>query len=616
MVAYGQWQQLSEHLYLFGDTCNVYAIVHEGEAVLIDLGSGAVLDHLGEIGAGCVAAILHTHHHRDQCQGDHRAAAAGIPIWVPENERRLFEQAELFWASKQLFDMYNVRNTYFSLTRDVPVAGSLQDFATWSWGPYAFTVLPAAGHTLGSLALLVTIDGVQVAFTGDLLYAAGKVHTMYDMQYNYGAVDGVEAAIMSLGNLARRRAQLLCPSHGDPMHDADSAIRQTRDNLASFFRLMSGGVLPVDEIDFVPVLPHVLAATYACSYFYVITSDSGKALLVDFGAPNYALFSPAQRHFEDGEQVRFMEHSLERLRTQYGVNKIEAVLPSHYHDDHVNGIPYLQRELGVECWAYENMREILENPRGELIGCVMPTPIRVQRTFRDGERLRWEGLEFTIHYAPGHADYHMGMFGMIDGHSVAFSGDNIFPLNGCTPDLIYRNHMHKTSHQQTARLYLEYMPEILCAGHDLQREVKPSVYQAFATKSLQMTQLFERLLPGEANLGLEPSWTQIYPYQSLACPGDNLDLEIRMTNFLPRRVEAQVRLVLPEGWSCDPDVVKLAISAGERSAARVHVHIPADYQFRYPRLAIAADAVFDGRHVGQICEATVERSGQATPNEH
>ena len=63
------------------------------------------------------------------------------------------------------------------------------------------------------------------------------------------------------------------------------------------------------------------------------------------------------------------------------------------------------------------------------------------------------------------------------------------------------------------------MPDILCTGHDLQREVKPRVYQRFAQKSLQMTQLFETLLPGEANFGLEPSWTQIYPYQSLAQPG-------------------------------------------------------------------------------------------------
>lgn len=91
------------------------------------------------------------------------------------------------------------------------------------------------------------------------------------------------------------------------------------------------------------------------------------------------------------------------------------------------------------------MRDILEKPRGELIGCVIPTPIEVNRTFGNGEWLQWQGPEFTIHHTPGHADYHMGMFGNIDGHFIAFSGDNIFPLSDSTPSLIYRNHAHKTS---------------------------------------------------------------------------------------------------------------------------------------------------------------------------
>jgi glyoxylase-like metal-dependent hydrolase (beta-lactamase superfamily II) len=339
----------------------------------------------------------------------------------------------------------------------------------------------------------------------------------------------------------------------------------------------------------------------------VITSDSGKALLVDFGSPSGPLFSPAQMHFEDGERVRFVEHSLERLRTQYGVQEIEAVLPSHYHDDHINGIPYLQEQLGVECWAYENMREILEHPRGELIGCVLPTPIQVHRTFHDGERFEWEDLEFTVHYTPGHADYHMGMFAQIDGHSVAFSGDNVIPLWNSTPSLIYRNHVHKTSHQETARLYLEYQPEILCAGHDLQREVKPQVYHRFAQKALHMTQLFETLLPGEANYGLEPSWTQIYPYQSLVRPGETLNLQIRMTNFLAQPAQAQVHLVLPEGWTTTPPIGRLNIPPQQRGRANFRVRVPGSYRFPYPRIAVAVDVTLNGRHLGQVAEATVEQ---------
>ena len=608
MSEQSRWTRLSNHLYRFEDTCAVYAVVEGGDAVLIDFGSGEVLDHLGELCVGHVAAVLHTHHHRDQCQGDRRAVDAGIPIFVPEHERRLFEQAELFWASKQTFDVYNVRNTYFSLTQNVPVAGSLSDYSAWSSGTFAFSVLPTPGHSVGSATLLAEIDGRRVAFTGDLLYAPGKVQTLYDMQYNYGAVDGVESAILSLSNLARRDPDLLLPSHGQPMWDAPNAIRDTRDGLTSFYKLLANGMLPAGEIDFVPVLPHVLAATYACSYFYVITSDSGKALLVDFGAPSLSQFAPAQISFEPGERVRFVEHSLQRLRKQHGVREIEAVLPSHYHDDHVNGIPYLQQELGVECWAYENMQDILENPRGELIGCVLPEPIHVHRTFRDGERLDWEGYEFAIHYTPGHADYHMGMFAEIDGHSVAFSGDNVFPLRAGTPSLIYRNHVHKTSHQQTARLFLEYAPDVLCGGHDLQTEVKPVVYQGFAAKALQLTQLFETLLPGEANFGLEPSWVQIYPYQPLAVSGDCVEFEVRLSNFLTETADAGVKLVLPNGWMASPSIGRVVIPAGSRGRIGFEVQIPAEYTFLYPRVAIAADVIFNGRRLGQIAEAVVEHA--------
>jgi hypothetical protein len=200
----------------------------------------------------------------------------------------------------------------------------------------------------------------------------------------------------------------------------------------------------------------------------------------------------------------------------------------------------------------------------------------------------------------------MGMFGQVDGHSVAFSGDNIWPLDASTPSLIYRNHVHKTSHQQTAGLYLKYLPDILCAGHDLQREVKPEAYKRFAEKARQMTQLFETLLPGEANFGLEPSWTHLYPYQSLARPGDILNLQVRMTNFLSRPVRAEVGLVLPGAWKATPVSGGLELAPHGRGAMTFCVHIPASYVFPYPRVAIAADVTFDGRRLGQIAEATVE----------
>ena len=60
--------RITDQLYLFHDTCNVYVLCTGREALLVDFGSGDVLDHLAEIGVEQVTDVLMTHHHRDQGQ--------------------------------------------------------------------------------------------------------------------------------------------------------------------------------------------------------------------------------------------------------------------------------------------------------------------------------------------------------------------------------------------------------------------------------------------------------------------------------------------------------------------------------------------------------------------
>jgi glyoxylase-like metal-dependent hydrolase (beta-lactamase superfamily II) len=233
--------EISPDLFLFPDTCNVYLIRRGDCALAVDFGSGHVLDHLGQLGIGAVDAVLHTHHHRDQAEGDRRAVEAGVPIHVPSHERHLFDQVEIFWATKQLYDVYNVRNTYFALTESVPVAGVLEDYGVFSWEGLEIRILPTPGHTLGSVTLLCTIDGVRAAMVGDLIHSPGKVHSLFDLQYSYGALDGIEATVLSLNHLEEQQPDLLCPSHGTVMSDPDAAFRQTKENLRRFYRLGTGG---------------------------------------------------------------------------------------------------------------------------------------------------------------------------------------------------------------------------------------------------------------------------------------------------------------------------------------------------------------------------------------
>ena len=45
--------------------------------------------------------------------------------------------------------------------------------------------------------------------------------------------------------------------------------------------------------------------------------------------------------------MRFVEHHLDELRDDYGVTDFDLVVPTHIHDDHTCGIPYLQRHHGT-----------------------------------------------------------------------------------------------------------------------------------------------------------------------------------------------------------------------------------------------------------------------------
>ena len=77
--------------------------------------------------------ILHTHHHRDQCQGDEKAVARRIPIAVPAHEQHLFADAENFWRNRRVFHLYYVRNDFNTVTENIPVRGAAGRLLDLPW---------------------------------------------------------------------------------------------------------------------------------------------------------------------------------------------------------------------------------------------------------------------------------------------------------------------------------------------------------------------------------------------------------------------------------------------------------------------------------------------------
>jgi len=604
-------ERLSDSLYLFRDTCNVYLLKDGERGLLVDFGSGAVLEHLGAAGVTKVEWLLHTHHHRDQCQGDHRAAEARIPIAVPSHEHHYFADAENFWRNRRVFHLYNVRNDFFTVTRDIPVERDLRDYEVFRWGRYELLVLPTPAHTIGSITLLAQVDGKKVAFSGDLAHSPGKVKDLFSLQYNYGSVDGIDFAVHSLTRLREAGPALVCPSHGEPFANPDAGLAELAGKLKNWYVFYGQRNLTAENT-LKPITPHLVAGVSTTSSFYAILSDSGKAMFIDYGSASGNFFGSLMNATPVNDRIRFVEHSIPELRARHGLKAVDVAMPSHMHDDHLNGFPHLQRHHGAKVWCYENMKDVLEHPRHYNLGCILGEPMRVDRALRHEEKFRWEEYEFTMTHAPGHTDYQMALFVNIDGRRTAFTGDNWFPAPPGADyqirhNVIYRNHIESGDHVKSIERILKEEPEWLAPGHGEPFRVTKPMLEATRARMAEQKRIFEGLIADEdTNFGLDPSWASIYPYQPTARRGSTLRVQVRVRNYRTRACKLAVSLELPAGWEARPELARFEAAPMTSGVAEFSVSVPRDWPASKPRVALAADVTCDGHYLGQLAEAVAD----------
>ncbi len=618
-----QLESVSEHLLRFEDSCNAYAVLDGDAALIIDPGSGAIADALTDDGYD-VEWALHTHHHRDQCWGTKQLAEAGVQIAVPEHEQFLFEDVDTFWAKKRLFDNYNDRSTFFSVGTPIPVDTTLNDYESFEWRSVEFAVLPARGHTAGSSMLLAEIDDQTVAFCGDLLRAGGRLHDLHSMEYEYSDMKGIPFTIQSAAALARETPDLLCPSHGaistDPVRDTDRLI----DRLTAIVDLGPHGDSPVEtlgagtraylpEMEMIELSAHLLwGGPWTCSNFYVLRSESGKGLFIDYGHSmrEHMLIARAR---EDQETMRFIEHHLDELREHHDIEEFDVVIPTHVHDDHTVGIPHLQEHYDVDCWALDTVSQVLEAPAAwSSTPCVYPEPIDVAREFTDGSQFVWEEFEFTIHHAPGQTEFHATLAAEIDGQTVAFTGDNYF----VGPTDLYPGHTEPRPHQTTVlrnsfqfemhqackRVLREIKPDVICPGHNEILDVDPRDIQQYCDFIDRKERVFREAVAAPAEQAVDLFWARLLPYQATATPGEELSYSLRLRNNFETETTYRARLLGPDSQRDLADGA-VTLAAGDRGAIALPVTV--DEAWGPGREVLTAEVLVDGDSHGPVVEAIV-----------
>ncbi len=501
----------------------------------------------------------------------------------------------------------------------------LRDYEKILLGGREFEVIPQPGATVNQIGLGVKLklDGneVRAVFCGETIHSPGKVARVAPFQYNYNDLGGAIFCFYSAKLLREHGVGMILPSLGEPiMCDTNGALTKLQDNLRTLHDGRKQLAFKIDRVsesdEIVRITDNVWHTKCGCAQSWFIRSKrSGKVLAIDYGYPiwlavNWPMYAtPANR--------RAILHSMKGLKQHLGVDRIDTVLVSHFHDDHVNGIPLLQRLQGTQCWAAENFADLLSQPEAHCFPCDWHQPIRNDRKLALDKPFEWEEYTFHLHPMNGHTRFSALIGFEADGKRFAHTGDQYFfqpfsldfaPVRDFAGHAVDHNHVYRNGalldgYQISAEWMLKWRPEIVLQGHCPPMYTDDAFFQIVDDFGRHYRELHERVMPlgeTETHFNLDSWGGWIWPYRvRLDSPGKPATVKATVRNPFPRKVMLGVRLVGPQGWT----------STSKELAAEARAEVSCDLTITPTttcrRQPIAVELTADGRRFGQVAEAQI-----------
>lgn len=105
--------------------------------------------------------------------------------------------------------------------------------------------------------------------------------------------------------------------------------------------------------------------------------------------------------------------------------RVEAILLTHGHFDHIQGVNGLKKCSGAPVYAYEGERDICEDARINLsVQTGRPETVRADHYEKDGSVMKLAGFTIRLIATPGHT--HGSCCYYLEEERVLFSGDTLF----------------------------------------------------------------------------------------------------------------------------------------------------------------------------------------------
>lgn len=609
-----KFTQVARDVYLFPDICNVYVIKSGELGLLIDLGSGDVLDHIKEIGITKIEWVLFTHHHREQTQGYPRLKGTGAKVAVPEVEKALFENPLSFRKmAPALSDAFTVHGASYVRPGIIPIKvdktfTKMDDF---TWQGIELWCIETAGNSPGSLSYITKKNGEWIAFTGDVMLQGSKLHTWFDTEWDYGFSKGIYALYNSLGQLEGYPLKKMLPSHGPVIEDPLPQLQALRNTLREFNKLYLRGWevftfagADQDRVSKPTAVPHVWQVSKHLfkfrgpefwPNFHMILADNGHALVVDCG-----LF-----------KKEFLDKSITLMKERLGLKQIDVVLVTHMHGDHCLEAPHLRDAHGAKIWTMNRVVAPVSRPLHFDYCAQVNTygkgidSMTFDRVFQEGDTFTWEGFKLTVDWMPGQTEFALCLHGNIDGKKVAFTGDNIFgsssdPNQNGHEAVVARNSCILEEGYIYAAKYLKKLqPDLLLGGHSWAMAEPAKLIDRYLADALKLKEYFEKLsFEKDYRWMYDPYWVRMEPYRVVLGKNNATEARLLMRNFEPEPISMKVEIVLPDGFKAEPAVISTMV-AGD-SATSLPIKISCTGETTKGLHLAALDVTRKGKRAGQL----------------
>eukprot|EP01084_Bolivina_argentea_P185430 319763_1 len=164
------------------------------------------------------------------------------------------------------------------------------------------------------------------------------------------------------------------------------------------------------------------------------------------GTNTYLIGTGKKRFLIDtGEGIKSYINVLKKAMKENGVESIEGIICTHYHHDHIDGIPSIHNAFGKDIPIYKYYSDSKESKLNNKFIKIV-----------DKQIFKCEGATLICHYTPGHCDDHIALELMEE--NAIFSGDCILGEGSCVFDDLY-------SYMLSLKKLLTFKCDCMFPGH-------------------------------------------------------------------------------------------------------------------------------------------------------